>query len=81
MTAKYELTKLYRTNQEIKVTEVSLEAFKAGLSDTLEHLVIYHGQEVKVACKPKVLDYQNYKPISQSDFFYILPQDVISTLH
>lgn len=68
MTAKYELTHLYRTNQEIRVTKSSLEAFKAGLSDTLEHLVIYHSQEVKVVCKPTKQGYDKYIPV------YILPQ-------
>ena len=67
MTARYELTKLYRTNQEIKVTEASLQAFKAGLREDLEHIIIYHHQECKVVCKPKIKDYQNYLPI------YVLP--------
>ncbi len=71
MTARYELNKLYRANQDIKVTEASLKEFKAGLREDLEHLVVYHSQEVKVTCKPKILNYQNYIPI------YILPQKKI----
>ena len=61
MTAKYELTKRYHSNKEIKVTKESLVDFISGNRDTLEHIVYYHHQKYVVILKPPYKFYKYYK--------------------
>ena len=72
MTAKYELTKLYRRNAEISVTIESFGKFLLGENNTLDHIVNYHHQDVLVRAKPKKPNYKHYI-VGFNPYGYSLP--------
>ena len=69
MTAKYELTKLYRKGADIPVITDSIVDFLKGERTTLDHIVTYENQEIIVRAKPKIKDYTHYKLIPRYNLF------------
>ena len=60
MTAKYELTKLYRNHAEITITTNSFIQFLADERTTLDYIVQYQFQAVNIRAKPRKPNYKNY---------------------